>query len=222
MRIKQQFIIEPTADGTQTLRHPLLDDLYHSENGAVSESEHVFIRNGLHFLLGGGHRAETVNILEAGFGSGLNALLTLREAEKTGIHAHYTAVELYPLPVETALSMDYAIDPAFILLHKAPWDGQEKISAFFTIKKIEVDLAEARFDTIFDLVYFDAFSPTTQPELWTPEIFGRIYAAMNKGGILVTYSAKGDVKRALRDAGFEVSRLPGAPGKRHMLRAVKT
>lgn len=208
--------IVATSDGSQTLRHHITGETYHSVNGAVAESTHVFIRNGFE-----AHPAGHVRILEAGFGSGLNALLTLHAAEKADRSVDYTAVELYPVAPEIARGMIYSSDPLFVQMHDAPWNEKYRVTQEFSLTKIHGDLADTRFETIFDIVYYDAFAPDSQPELWTGEIFGRIYDALAPGGILVTYSAKGDVKRALRSAGFEVRRLEGAPGKRHMLRAVK-
>ena len=208
--------IETTADGSQTLRHPDTGETYHSVNGAAAESEHVFVRNGFDAC-----PLRHVRIFEMGFGSGLNALITLHAAQGQGRTVGYTAVELYPVPQETIARMTLSADPAFRLLHAAEWGVPQGITDGFTLHKIAGDLADMVFDTTFDLVYFDAFAPDSQPALWTPEIFGRLYAALEPGGALVTYSAKGDVKRAMRSAGFEVRRLPGAPGKRHMLRAVK-
>lgn len=209
--------IEITADGSPTLRHPLLGETYHSLNGAVSESEHIFLRGGFDACT-----ANPVSILEVGFGSGLNAYLTLRAGADAGRQVHYTAVELYPVDAQTVASLDWARDALFTALHSAPWGRDCRIADHFTLHKIEGDFADTEFDTTFDLVYFDAFAPDTQPELWSGAVFGKIFASLSPGGSLVTYSAKGDVKRALRGAGFEVRRLPGAPGKRHMLRAIKT
>lgn len=208
--------IEATADGSQTLRHPLTGETYHSSNGAATESEHVFIRAGFDTC-----PHTHVRILEAGFGSGLNALLTLRAAERAGRTVEYTAVELYPVAQQTVERMELAGDWDFRMLHDAPWGMPVAITDGFSLHKIEDDLADMRFRTTFDLVYFDAFAPDCQPELWTTGVFARIFAAMSPGGLLVTYSAKGDVKRALRAVGFVLQRLPGAPGKRHMLRAAK-
>ena len=246
--------IVPTADGSQTLRHEGLGQLYHSDRGAMGESMHVFILNGLRshpawervspeYSATGGNRSsaadsrsakaegrprsehsdrpEAIAILEAGFGSGLNALLTLREAELTGRAVDYTAVELYPVDPRTAARMDYASDPRFMALHNAGWDGWQQITPLFRLRKIRADLVECEFDTTFDIVYFDAFAPDVQPGLWSAELFARIASRMNAGGILVTYSSKGAVKRGLAEAGLKVERLPGALGKRHMVRAVK-
>ncbi|MDL2320618.1 tRNA (5-methylaminomethyl-2-thiouridine)(34)-methyltransferase MnmD [Alistipes sp. OttesenSCG-928-B03] len=209
--------IVPTADGSQTLRHPVMGETYHSVNGAVAESRHVFISNGFDLCA-----KDEVAILEVGFGSGLNALLTLNAAREQGRRVRYTAVELYPMSPETAAAMTYAADPAFMALHASEWGAPQEITHGFSLHKVAADLTEVQFATIFDVVYFDAFAPDCQPQLWTREVFAKLHKAMSPDGALVTYSAKGDVKRALREAGFEVRRLPGAPGKRHMLRAVKS
>ena len=208
--------IESTEDGSQTLRHPVFGDSYHSQHGALSESRHIFIRNGFETI-----SKPYIRILEAGFGSGLNALLTLHAAETHRRKVHYTAVELYPIDTATVHALGYASDPRFTALHEALWDTETDITPLFRLKKIAGDLANQLFETTFDLVYYDAFAPDTQPELWSEELFGKIFARLEQGGLLVTYSAKGSVKRALRAAGFEVRRLEGAPGKRHMIQAIK-
>ena len=208
--------IELTEDGSATLVHPLLGDRYHSTRGAIGESKHIFIDNGLRLI-----NKKKIKILDAGFGSGLNALLTLWYAEENGLHIDYHTVELYPIDIPTAGRLGYTDKKEFMQLHKAQWGSETRITDFFTITKSETDLADGEFGDGFDLVYFDAFSPDTQPELWSEEMFRKIYGCMTEGGVLVTYSAKGDVKRALRNAGFEVHRLQGALGKRHMLKATK-
>lgn len=208
--------IESTEDGSHTLRNPIHGDTYHSTRGAVGESRHVFIENG--FLSTG---CDPVRILEVGFGTGLNAWLTLLESLKQARAVEYTAVELYPVPCGIAASLNYTSDPRFMAMHSAEWDHRSDICEGFTLRKLNVDLAKESFGEGFDLVYHDAFAPDTQPEMWTPELFKRIYAAMNEGGVISTYSAKGDVRRAMQNAGFTVEKLPGALGKRHMIRAVK-
>lgn len=214
MQIEPQ--IETTDDGSQTLRHPILGETYHSNRGAMGESQHVFIDNGLKFC-----ELQTVRILEVGFGSGLNGWLTMREAEVCGRQVEYWAVERYPVEIGVARQMQYAEDKMFMRLHEAQWGELQEIEPWFRIKKIEGDLVDTKFDATFDLIYFDAFAPDSQPELWTAEVFRGMYNVLSDSGILVTYSAKGVVKRALREAGFEVSRLAGALGKFHMLRALK-
>ncbi len=168
-----------------------------------------------------------------GFGTGLNAWLTLAEWQRPQRdmcaskpqRVEYTAVELYPVTPETAARLGYTSDPRFAAMHGAPWGEWSEPAEGFRLRKLHGAmgdvLAASDFSAIFDLVYWDAFAPDTQPELWTPELFAAVFAAMAPGGVLVTYSAKGDVRRALQVAGFTVERLPGALGKRHMLRASK-
>lgn len=218
--------IEKTGDGSDTLRHPATGETYHSSRGAVTESMHVFISRGLACaastaLASACASAPRLSVVEMGFGSGLNAWLTLDYARANGIGIDYMGVELHPIPAETARRLNYTRDPLFMAMHEAPWETETEIAPGFRLLKTEADFAALEFNRKFDVAYFDAFAPDTQPELWTEEIFSRLHKAINPGGILVTYSAKGSVKRALGSAGFEAERLPGAPGKRHMLRAVK-
>lgn len=208
--------INPTDDGSDTLLHPIVGEAYHSTQGAVGEAMHVFIGNGLHEC-----ELQNIRILEVGFGSGLNAWLTLSECRNTNISVDYLALELYPIEVTTAEKLNYSDDPLFLTLHTATWDEFCEVIPQFRLKKIEADLVDVKFDTTFDLVYFDAFAPQSQPELWSEQVFANIFAHMNRGAALVTYCCKGDVKRALRSVGFEVKRLKGALGKRHMIRAIK-
>jgi tRNA U34 5-methylaminomethyl-2-thiouridine-forming methyltransferase MnmC len=215
-------LIVLTADGSATLRSPLTGDTYHSLRGAVGESRHVFIEHG--FRAARSTRAgETLRVLEMGFGTGLNAWMTLSEAEGTAVE--YTAVELYPVPEDVAAQLGYTTDPRFMALHTAPWGEWSEPAEGFRLLKLAGAMTEVlqnrEFLSSFDVVYWDAFAPDTQPELWTAEIFARVFEALSPQGVLVTYSAKGTVKQALRAAGFVVERLPGALGKRHMLRALK-
>ncbi len=290
--------IVATGDGSVTLRSAVvvgedgLGETYHSLRGAVGESMHVFVGAGFDFSL-------SRKIFEMGFGTGLNAWLTLLEAERMGVAVDYVAVEKYPVDMGVASSLRYGFvgvgeavvgevvaggmegaaaggrDERFMALHAAPWGEWVRVTEGFRLLKIGGDVAEllsreSSFDDIFsapqppsggaedffevrryaandnfdtpiphgrdkrasrkpektdlegfDVVYWDAFAPDVQPELWTEGLFGRVFAVMAHGGVLVTYSAKGSVRRALAAAGFEVERLPGALGKRHMLRAVK-
>lgn len=227
-------IIEHTADGSATLYVPELNEHYHSVKGALTESLHIFIDMGL--------KASAVaapRILEIGFGTGLNALLTLIEAERSGKEVHYTGIELYPLPWETIEQLRY-VDASFAdnerigmpveqvaqwfeALHTAPWEEDVVITPHFTLRKVQADFANNHLPLItnhYSLVYFDAFAPEKQPEMWTQELFDRLYVLMSQGGILTTYCAKGIVRRMLQSAGFTVERLPGPPGgKREILRA---
>lgn len=212
------WVIEPTADGSPTLRHPVFGDTYHSLRGAVGEARHVFIEAGLNAWIAANPSAGAVRILEVGFGSGLNCLLTARYSP---LEVHYTGIELYPLDEATWRALDYASDPLFASLHEAPWEAPTPVAPGFTLEKRRTDLVACNFGATFDIVYMDAFAPDTQPEMWTQAVFEKLHAATAPHAVLTTYCAKGEVKRAMRAAGFQVERLPGALGKRHMLRARK-
>ena len=207
--------ILPTADGSHTLRHPATGDTYHSLRGAVGEAEHVFIRAGFDRI-----EAPHIRVFEMGFGSGLNALLTWRRARENGKTVDYRTVELYPVAPETAARLNFS-DDILRAMHAAPWGVPVPLDDRFRLTKYRMSLTEIAFDTFFDVIYFDAFSPDTQPELWTEAIFQKLYTHTAPGGVLTTYSAKGEVRRALQAAGYAVERLPGALGKRHMLRGHK-
>lgn len=215
--------IEKTADGSYTLFVPELDEHYHSVKGALTESEHIFINMGLKHS-----SAPTPRILEIGFGTGLNAFLTLLEAEKDNRSIFYTTIEKYPLDMETIKLLDYPelIAPEesklFYSIHNAGWNSPQTISGNFTIEKIEGDFTEYRFRNGYDIIYFDAFAPEKQPEMWSQTLFNNLYEVLNDDGILTTYCAKGAVRRMLQEAGFIVERLPGPPGgKREILRGTK-
>jgi tRNA U34 5-methylaminomethyl-2-thiouridine-forming methyltransferase MnmC len=156
-----------------------------------------------------------------GFGTGLNALLTWQEAERLNFPVYYEAIEKYPLSEEEAAALNYHEREKVMRLHACRWDTPEVLSPRFTLYKRHTDLLDYVPAGRFEVIYFDAFSSSVQPELWRKEVFGKLYEALNPGGVLVTYSAKGTVKTALRDVGFAVERLAGAPGKRHMVRATK-
>ena len=208
-----------TEDGSHTLFVPEIDECYHSTHGAIQESRHIFIQAGLKQC-----QKEKIRVLEIGFGTGLNAFLTLVEAEGSGQKIHYTTLEKYPVEVEKAGLLNYPeeINPgkkqAFLQLHASSWNEEVRITPFFTLEKIESDFTEAIFKNQFDVVYFDAFSPEKQPEMWSQSLFEKIFAHCNPGAVLTTYCAKGVVRRAMQGAGFKVERLPGPPGKREILR----
>lgn len=215
--------LEPTADGSNTLFVPELDEHYHSVKGALTESQHIFIQMGLNHS-----QAESPHVLEIGFGTGLNAFLTLLEAEKQQRKVCFTSIERYPLKEDIVQKLGYPeiIAPEksekFYALHAAPWNQSVEISPCFTLHKIEGDFTHFDFQSHYDVVYFDAFAPEKQPEMWSQPLFDRLYQQMNPGGILTTYCAKGVVRRMLQAAGFTVERLPGPPGgKREILRANK-
>lgn len=211
--------IEITADGSHSLRHELLGELYHSDRGAVGEALHVYINAGFCHAVENG--INKIRVFEVGFGSGLNTWLTLKSAMELNVQVEYHAVELYPVELSTASMMNFTTDPRFMELHRAQWNVPVAITDNFTLIKYLTNFESFQFFTKFDVVYYDAFTPDVQPELWSEELFTRLYGSMNNGGILTTYTAKGAVKQALRSAGFVLERLPGALGKRHMLRAIK-
>lgn len=215
--------LEPTADGSNTLYVPELNEHYHSVKGALTESAHIFIQMGLNHA-----QAANPRVLEIGFGTGLNAFLTLLEAEKSQRTIHFTSIERFPLSEDIVRKLSYpeTIAPEecekFYALHTAPRNQEVKISPYFTLHKIEGDFTHFSFSEYYDVVYFDAFAPEKQPEMWSQPLFDNLYRQMNPGGILTTYCAKGVVRRMLQAAGFTVERLPGPPGgKREILRATK-
>lgn len=210
-----------TADKSQTLFSSKFNEHYHSINGAVNESVHIFLNAGFDYL-----NKQDIKILEVGFGTGLNAFLTITHVKQKSIKVHYDAIELYPVDMETVKQLNYTQilnfdNEIFLDLHKLSWNKTHKINDNFTINKIHNSLISTSLTNKYDLIYFDAFSPETQPEMWTTEVFTKLYNNMNNAGVLTTYSSKGIVKRALRDSGFLVKRLPGPKGKRHILRAIK-
>ena len=214
--------IVKTSDGSHTIYVPELDEHYHSIHGAIQESNHIFINSGFDAC-----KAEPVRILEIGFGTGLNAFLTFLRAESMNRTVHYTSIEKFPLSIETARELNYhefagqKSREIFLMLHEVEWNHEIMLSDFFTIEKLSDDFTSLKLKGKYDLVYFDAFGPDKQPEMWTGEMFLKISKATVSGGILVTYSAKGEVKRHLKAANYKVELLPGPPGKRQISRAVK-
>lgn len=214
--------IQLTADGSHTLFVPSLDEHYHSVNGAITESVHIFIRSGLHHS-----HVKNPRILEIGFGTGLNAFLTLLETERLNKTVEYTTLELYPIEVEKIRLLNYPekVSPGraedYYRLHEVTWNENHRLTSCFSLYKIQADFTSYIFCGKYDIIYFDAFAPDKQPEMWSQSLFDRLFACMNEGGILTTYCAKGVVRRILQTAGFQVERLPGPPGKREILRATK-
>jgi tRNA U34 5-methylaminomethyl-2-thiouridine-forming methyltransferase MnmC len=216
-----KVVFQVTEDGSHTLYLPEMDEHYHSVHGAIQESNHVFIKAGLDLC-----PAEAPRIFEVGFGTGLNAFLSAIEAEKRDISIRYSSIELYPLPAVQATQLNYpqllGHNDIFSRLHESQWDQWQKITPWFELKKINADMGKVVFtDDCFDLIFFDAFAPNKQADLWQPTVFAMLYKHLSPGGMLVTYCAKGVVRRMLLQAGFTVERLPGPPGKHEMLRAVK-
>ncbi len=217
--------IVDTADGSHSLYSKELDETYHSHHGARQESIHVYIRMGLDYVLTKGMLAP--NIFELGYGTGLNAFLTAMETEEKGIRVCFDSIEKFPVDIEALKQLNYGLEneqskALFRKLIDAPWDEPIVISPNFTQQKIYGDFLtfDCRKD-YYDVFYFDAFGFRAQSELWSEDSFERCHAMLKQGGALVTYAAKGSARRAMESVGFVVSRLPGAPGKREMLRAVK-
>jgi tRNA U34 5-methylaminomethyl-2-thiouridine-forming methyltransferase MnmC len=211
-----------TADGSHTIYVPDINEHYHSTHGAVQESNFIFIKTGFDFC-----KADPVNIFEVGFGTGLNALLTaIKSCQGTRV-VYYTSIEKFPVDESIASSLNHHLFAGKAgreisdLIYRAPWDKWVGIHKNFNLLKISGDITDFKIMGKYNLIYFDAFGPDKQPEIWTPEVFESIAAATEKDGIFVTYSAKGEVKRNLRACGFEVTLLPGPPGKRQITRAVK-
>lgn len=226
MFVQMQTQIITTEDGSHSLYVPHLEEHYHSTHGAIQESQHVYINAGL-----GSCPLRNINILEIGFGTGLNAFLSLLQAEETGVTVNYTSLELYPLDIETAKQLNYsqhltnnAKASLFTALHTSPWNETIEITPHFSLHKIETDFSNPdnlTTSTLFDVIYFDAFAPEKQPEMWSQAIFDKLYTLSNPNAIITTYCAKGVVRRMLQSAGFTVERLPGPPGKREILRGRK-
>jgi tRNA U34 5-methylaminomethyl-2-thiouridine-forming methyltransferase MnmC len=216
-------VVEQTKDGSPTLFVPELNEHYHSVKGARTESEHIFVNMGLK-----ASRSSCPNVLEMGFGTGLNALLSLEYAEQQSRKVKYTGIELYPLAWGEISPLNYSNNQLFKEIHNAPWDVETDITTYFSLKKIQADANQlfgvetVAFSSKFDVVYFDAFAPEKQPEMWSEELLRSIYINMETEGILTTYCAKGVIRRMLQDIGFKTERLPGPPGgKREILRAIK-
>ncbi|WP_101451171.1 tRNA (5-methylaminomethyl-2-thiouridine)(34)-methyltransferase MnmD [Aquimarina sp. MAR_2010_214] len=216
-----------TADGSKTIHLPELNEHYHSKHGAINEAKHVFIKSGFDYILSK-NKLDALDIMEIGFGTGLNAFVTFLEAEKINLPIHYVGVEAYPVALHEVKLMNYpevlAVkekQEVFDRMHQSLWELPVDITSGFELIKRKQFFTDIQDENSFDLIYFDAFGARVQPELWTVKIFRKMYEALRSRGVLVTYSAKGSVRRAMQEVGFVVERLPGPPGKREMLRATK-
>ena len=211
-----------TEDGSHTLYQPNIDESYHSTHGAIQESKFIFIDKALNYS-----QKSDVRVLEIGFGTGLNALLTYINSIENNRKIHYTTLELFPVNKELVSQLNFCsfkmsdYQAVFEKMHNTEWELEHKISQTFTLRKINTDFSTTNLEGNYDIVYFDAFSPEKQPEMWTLEQFRKIYESCNDEAILTTYCAKGYVRRNMISAGFRVERLPGPPGKREILRAIK-
>ncbi|MEL4307625.1 tRNA (5-methylaminomethyl-2-thiouridine)(34)-methyltransferase MnmD [Joostella sp. CR20] len=216
-----------TSDGSSTIYLEDLDEHYHSKHGAIQEAYHVFLQSGFFPFLKE-NKAKQVAVLEIGFGTGLNAFITFLEAQKLGVDVLYEGVEAYPVSMDEINLLNYSeqleaqnLHADFLKMHQCEWETFQSISENFQLKKRKQFFSEITDNTVFDIIYFDAFGARVQPELWEVSIFQKMYDALKPNGVLVTYSAKGSVRRAMLEVGFLVEKLPGPPGKREMLRAVK-
>jgi len=222
-------IIQLTEDGSHTIAIPAMNVVYHSMHGAIQESMHIFIQSGLRYFINKNKHAsnEPIHIFEQGFGTGLNALLSLREAIQLNQKILYQTIEPYPVTIEEATRLNYAemikkdLREYFYLLHACEWNKEVAIHPLFSFEKINTTLQPFEPSEQFHIIYFDAFDSKAQPELWTEFIFKKMYKLLYPHGILVTYSSKGAVQRAMKATGFSIEKLKGPPGKREIIRAEK-
>ena len=212
-----------TLDGSTTIQITDWDECYHSRFGAVQEAKHVFIKNGLSLF-----ENKEISILEIGFGTGLNAFVTYLESQKWKLAINYVGVEGYPVSSEEVVSMNYVSElnaeskrKIFEKMHNCNWEEKIVLRDDFVLTKRNQFFADIEDIEIFDLIYFDAFGYNVQPELWSTAIFKKMYNSLKTNGVLVTYAARGVVKRSMIEVGFKVEKLAGPPGKREMFRAVK-
>ena len=227
--MKREIVI--TSDGSSTIHIPEWDEQYHSKHGAIQEAYHVFIKHGFRYYFNDIQnltKTNTTSILEIGFGTGLNAFITLLESKKNNQAINYVGVEAYPVSMDEISQLNYETqlnqernESLFKLLHKVSWEETHLISDDFSLIKQNKFFSDIEDENLYNIIYFDAFGARVQPELWTEAIFQIMYNALKPNGILVTYAAKGSVRRAMISVGFKVEKLPGPPGKREMLRATK-
>jgi tRNA U34 5-methylaminomethyl-2-thiouridine-forming methyltransferase MnmC len=215
--------IQITSDGSTTIFLPEMKEGYHSKFGAVQESEHVFIKNGLQLF-----SDKELTILEIGFGTGLNALTTFLAQEKNNLRVDYIGIEAYPVSLEEAMQMNYCeklnaetANHFYKKIHETAWEEKNSITDHFSLTKIKMFFEDIDFENQFDLIYYDAFGFDAQPHLWAEDLFLKMYTSLKENGVLVTYACRTSVKNAMINVGFSIEKLPGAPGKREMLRATK-
>ena len=217
-----QIRIVKTADGSHTLFSEQHNAHFHSLNGALQESLHIFLKNGYEYL-----SRDTINVLEVGFGTGLNAALTASKAAELKCSTNYTGIDLYPLEEDILSKLNYdsvlsiTESETWKKIISIKWGCEERVNEFLLLNKVHCDLIELDITNKYNIIYFDAFAPDDQPEMWTVDIFEKLYQATSNDGVLITYCSKGIVKQALRAVGYKVERVAGPPGKRHMIRATK-
>ncbi|MEY3845229.1 MAG: hypothetical protein RL293_1651 [Bacteroidota bacterium] len=215
--------IRQTADGSNTLYLPDLDETYHSSHGAVQEAKHVFIEHGLKYVYAQG--GKEIRIFEMGFGTGLNALLTAQTSKRLNLPIAYIGIELHPVPEEIWQNMGYVHVPSekeeYAKIMSAAWEENLGIHPFFQLRKIEMDILRFQPSEQVDLIYYDAFGPRAQSEMWDIPVLTKMYDLLKPGGFFITYCAQGQMKRNLKSLGFSLEALPGPPGKREITRARK-
>ena len=216
-----------TSDGSTTIFLPEWQETYHSTHGAIQEAYHVFIKNGFYHCLEQ-RKLNAIQLLEIGFGTGLNCFISYLESEKLNIAIDYVGLEAFPVTDAEFQQLNYIDElksndkkTVFEAIHQASWNQKNNISPHFNLLKRLEKFENITDKNCFDLIYFDCFGARVQPELWTETMFEKMYKALKLNGILVTYAAKGSVRRAMQTVGFQVERLAGPPGKREMLRAQK-
>ncbi|MGF1923048.1 MAG: tRNA (5-methylaminomethyl-2-thiouridine)(34)-methyltransferase MnmD [Bacteroidia bacterium] len=221
-------ILTKTADGSNTLFNEIVGEHYHSAHGALQESKHVFIEAGITHLVKEKQTTEKISILEVGFGTGLNCLLTIAYCDDNKIEVNYVGIEAYPLTTSVIQETGYdqyvpsSIWSSFTDLYQNCFNQSQKLSPTCSLRIMHSTLAETESNGIFDLIYYDAFSVRHQPEMWTDEMIAHACNFLKHNGVFVTYAITGNLKRALKKCGFSIEKLPGAAGKREMLRATKT
>jgi tRNA U34 5-methylaminomethyl-2-thiouridine-forming methyltransferase MnmC len=217
--------IQLTADGSHTISIPEMNVLYHSKHGAIQESKHVFIEAGLCYLINQ-QNLRSIKIVEIGFGTGLNALLSWQMANKLKVPVEYTTIEPFPISREEANTINHghllSMEESFQQIHASPWGLDIILNDYFTLQKINSSLSDFNTPHLFNCIYFDAFDPLTQPELWTQAVFEKLFSFLQPGGTLLTYCSKSLIRQAMTAVGFTVQKIPGPYGKREMVRAIKS
>ena len=217
-----------TGDGSHSVALPSMSVTYHSTHGAIQESQHVFIASGLEYVTANSTAIKNSSVFEMGFGTGLNALLTLVTAEQLQQKIYYETVEAFPLAPDFFSALNYCallqrpdLVPAFLQMHQCSWNTTVELDPYFSFRKINTPLADHSFEDAPDIIYFDAFAPDIQPDLWTEAIFTKLYRAANTNAVLTTYCSKSIVRKAMAAAGWKVEKIAGPPHKREIVRAIK-
>lgn len=216
-----------SADGSHTIHSGQFDTSYHSKHGAIQESQHVFIESGLIHWQNLNPGKKSIRIFEMGMGTGLNILMTTQYAAVHNLDIHFTTVEKFPINNTISDQLNYSeelgTEPSILKhIHNSEWSTDIPLSENFTLHKLQNDLINIDLDNTVDIVFYDAFGPKSQPELWDLTATNKIVSLMHDNAIFVTYCAQGAFRRNLKSSGLDVSKIPGPPGKREMIRAIKS